>query len=112
LQALALNAKQVMDSIIKVTADTRAAYPRCFGFEVENLPEDAGFPKQLAINPRPFRQASFIFCQHAEAERAVGSDILVTGQGTRCIPYISRNEPEKQEVRWAVFYLNPVELKG
>ena len=79
LQFLVFDAEHIMHRVVEVTPDPGAAHPSRFGFEVEHLTQNAGFPKQVAVKPRCLRQAGFIFGQHAEAEGAVGGDVLATG---------------------------------
>src|SRR2546426_12145048 len=77
LECVVGESHQFMHGIVEETADAGCSHALAFGFQVEDLPDHAGFPKQMAIAigsrfkflPKPRN--------HAQRERAVASNGLV-----------------------------------
>src|SRR2546422_9883988 len=74
-----VEAEHLVNGIIKKAADAGGAPARRFGFEVEHLADESRLPKQPAVKPRPMPvQRCLQFGNHAQGERTVAGNVLVT----------------------------------
>src|SRR5262245_38057259 len=78
LKPVAVRAKNLMAGIVEIPANPGRANPRGLGFQIEHLPNGAGFPKQPPIPPRPPLPKSVAEVRnHAETESAIRGDVLM-----------------------------------
>src|SRR5207247_10509951 len=74
-----VEAEHLVNRVIKKAADAGGAHARRFGFEVEHLADESRLPKQPAVKPRPMPvQRRLQFGNHAQGERTVAGNVLVT----------------------------------
>src|SRR5262245_7170430 len=78
LESVIDESEHLVNRIVEEAADAGAARALGFGGEVEHLADDAGFPEQVTVERRPeLGEAGVELRDHAEAEEAVGRDLLV-----------------------------------
>src|SRR5271169_5542387 len=77
LEGVVRKTHQFMHGIVEETADAGCSHALGFGFQVENLPDHAGFPKQMAIAPGCRLKILPKPRDHAQRESAVASDGLL-----------------------------------
>ena len=96
LEAVRLHTEQVVKGIVEVTADAGAAHPRGLGFQVKHLPEHAGFPEQPPVPPGAVGSNRVTeFGDHAQTERAVGGDLLMTAHLAGSLPEVRPRQTEE-----------------
>ena len=78
LKGIGANAEEVVKDIVEVAADTGRTDAGSFRFQVKHLTKHPGFPEKSPIPPRaPVTDRVAELSEHAEAESAVGGDLLV-----------------------------------
>ena len=89
--------QRAMQHIVEVTTNARAAHPGGLGGQVQRLANHSRLPEQLAPGCRAaFPQDRFESRQHAEAEHAVGGDVLLAGQRPRKIAQVPPSQPPER----------------
>src|SRR5467141_1087710 len=77
LEGVVREAHQFMHGIVEETADASGSHALGFGFQVEDLPDHAGFPEQMAIAMGSRLKFLSKPRDHAQRESAVASNGLV-----------------------------------
>ena len=78
-----------MNGIIKKTANARASDPAGFSFQIQQLPENSGYPEQISIAIRCGGDNVFKFCDHSQREGAGSGNILMTADHHGLLPEIA-----------------------
>ena len=100
-----------MKGVVEVTSDPSTADTGGLRFQVQHLPQQAGFPKQFSI-PRCTccTNAFGKFSNHTKAEVAGGSDLLMATHQL-CLPSkVSFDQFEQWQVLRAAFWMFPQEI--
>ena len=96
LEIMVGHAENLMHGIVEEAADAGAADACGLRFQVEYLPDDAGFPEQAPIEVRPaFPDGRLEFRNHPKAEGSVSGDILAAADACCSGPDISGRQQEK-----------------
>src|SRR5260370_23983374 len=83
-----------VDWIIEVAAYPGRSNTRLFGFEIEDLPDETGFPKEPSVEARAVcDQAVRVVGKHRQAEGSIPGDVLAAGD-PRCqrsaVPFLEQ----------------------
>src|SRR5262249_43004511 len=98
LKRVIADAEHVVDRIVVETADAGAPGAGGFGLEIQHLADHTRFPEQAAIERRPESgEARVEVGQHAEAEEAVGGDVLIAAQTLRLRAAVAAREQEERQ---------------
>ena len=74
LPAAVAETQQTVHRVIEITADAGSPQTLRFGFQLEDLTDEPGFPEQTWIEPGSAGDERVEACQHAEGEGAVPGD--------------------------------------
>ena len=91
-----------MHRVVEEAANARGSDARRFGFQIQNLPDHPGFPKELAIEPGPVREQDLpILGDHGERKDPVARNVLRAAHLGRKPPRIADFQHAKGKVRRA-----------
>src|ERR1035441_5502523 len=68
---------ELMNHIVEAAAYAGAAQARGFRLQIENMPQQAGFPVELAISPWVRPHESFELTQHSQRKATIPCDRLM-----------------------------------
>lgn len=96
LETVVRESEDLVCEVVQEAADAGAADAACFGFEVEDLSDDACLPIQAAVEPGPEHlEGRAVLGEHGRCEDAGGSDFLVAARllgGAARIPALEEEE--------------------
>ena len=94
---MAVESQHLVNRIVVEAADPRGSSAGGFGFEVENLTDEAGFPVEAAVcRTATLLERRVEVGDHPQAEESVGSDVLIATEPAREVPTIAAREISKQ----------------
>src|SRR4030095_11057437 len=76
LPGIVVDSKQGMHLVIEETTNSRGAHAGSLGFKIEDLPQHARFPEEIAVAPW-FMHGGFELRKHSERKTRVGADVLM-----------------------------------
>ena len=86
-------AEDVVDRVVVEASDPRRACAGSFGFEIEHLADDPGFPVQVSIEGRPeLLETAIEIGEHSQAEEAVACNLLVAAHTRGEAPAVTPGE--------------------
>src|SRR5919197_1160741 len=84
------HAEDVVNGIVVEATDAGAARACRFRLEIQHLADDARLPEKVTVERRPeLMQARVEVGDHAEAEEAVGRNVLIAAHARREAPAIA-----------------------
>lgn len=75
-----------MHGIVEKAADAGDAKAGGFRLQVQNLPQQTGFPEQFPVRPRLALERTGELGQNADREAGIGGNILMAGNDPRGAP--------------------------
>src|ERR1700694_5823720 len=87
LPGIVVDSEQSAHFVIEEKADPSGAHAGALGFQIEDLPEHAALPEEMAVAPR-FMHCGFELRKHPQRKTGVCADVLMAAYQLGCVAQI------------------------